>query len=125
MYPYNFNNINIGAGNQGDGFIKVDGVKGAQEYQLLPNSKMPLFDKNNDIFYVKSTDAMGNSSIDAFRFEKIQAEQMEFVTREDLNTLREDVKNDVKQLIQEFAVNTAGANTESNAGNAKRKQSNG
>lgn len=37
-------------------------------YQLPPNSSMPLFDGNEDVFYVKTTDGAGFPTIRTFRF---------------------------------------------------------
>lgn len=52
-----------------NGIISVTGIEGAKAYQLPPNSSMPLFDQNNDVLYVKTTDAAGYPTIRTFRFE--------------------------------------------------------
>lgn len=39
--------------------IRVTGMEGAKAYQMPPNSVVPLFDADNDIMYVKSTDGAG------------------------------------------------------------------
>lgn len=36
--------------------IRVTGMDGAKAYQMGPNSCVPLFDSDNDIMYIKSTD---------------------------------------------------------------------
>lgn len=40
--------------------IRVTGMDGAKAYQMPPNSVVPLFDADNDIMYVKSTDGDGS-----------------------------------------------------------------
>lgn len=38
---------------------RVTGMDGAKAYQMPPNPVVPLFDADNDIMYVKSTDGAG------------------------------------------------------------------
>lgn len=75
-----------------NGLVSVTGIEGAKAYQLPPNSSMPLFDKDNDILYVKTTDAAGYPTVRAFRFspvEQIEAKvvSVESVTREEFDEL--------------------------------------
>lgn len=51
-----------------EGLVRVTGLDGAKMYQLPPNSSMPLFDGNEDVFYVKTTDGAGFPTIRTFRF---------------------------------------------------------
>lgn len=55
-----------------NGLVSVTGIEGAKAYQLPPNSSMPLFDGDNDILYVKTTDAAGYPTIKTFRFEPLE-----------------------------------------------------
>lgn len=57
---------------QPTGLPKVFGIEGAKGYQLAPSSQVALFDANDDLFYLKSTDASGLASIRTFRFEEVQ-----------------------------------------------------
>jgi hypothetical protein len=52
--------------------IRVTGMDGAKAYQMPPNSVVPLFDADNDIMYVKSTDGAGFPTIRAFAFQPIE-----------------------------------------------------
>lgn len=75
-----------------NGLVSVTGIEGAKAYQLPPNSSMPLFDKDNDILYVKTTDAAGYPTVRAFRFsplEQIEAKVVsaESVSREEFEEL--------------------------------------
>ena len=48
--------------------IRVTGMDGAKAYQMGPNSCVPLFDSDNDIMYIKSTDGAGFPTVRAFSF---------------------------------------------------------
>lgn len=52
--------------------IRVTGIEGAKAYQMPANSVVPLFDSDNDIMYIKSTDGAGFPSIRAFSFAPIE-----------------------------------------------------
>lgn len=52
--------------------IRVTGMDGAKAYQMPPNSVVPLFDADNDIMYVKSTDGTGFPTIRAFAFQAVE-----------------------------------------------------
>lgn len=52
--------------------IRVTGMDGAKAYQMPPNSVVPLFDADNDIVYVKSTDGAGFPTIRAFAFQPVE-----------------------------------------------------
>lgn len=84
--------------------IQVNGLGGAQNYQLAPNSRIALFDANTDVFYIKTTDAGGYPTIQAFQFQPIANEQgtpTEFVTRSEFEELKEKVEKHVKQSVSE------------------------
>lgn len=75
-----------------NGLVSVTGIEGAKAYQLPPNSSMPLFDSNDDMLYLKTTDAGGFPTIRAFRFEAVDAEAQpkegaEYATKADLDAL--------------------------------------
>ena len=73
-----------------NGLIPVTGFEGAKAYQLPPNSSVALFDKENDIFYIKTTDAGGYPTIREYEFRPIQREQeqrTEYVPRSEFDAL--------------------------------------
>lgn len=64
--------------------IRVTGMDGAKAYQMPPNSVVPLFDADNDIMYVKSTDGAGFPTIRTFTFQPVESPQpqdQQYVTR--------------------------------------------
>lgn len=72
-------------------FTRVNGVDEARAYQMPPNSAVPLFENGEDIFYSKTTDGAGFSTLRAFRFEEIPLPsslvQRDYVTRDELDSL--------------------------------------
>lgn len=77
-----------------NGLVSVTGMDGARAYQLPPNSSMPLFDKDSDILYVKTTDGAGFPTVRAFRFEPMEQEKAaapDYVPREEFDALVERV----------------------------------
>lgn len=89
--------------------IRVTGIEGAKAYQMPANSVVPLFDANNDIMYIKSTDGAGFPSIRAFRFSPMEDEALEppteYVPRPEFDELVRQVKEliDGKQPVSRTA----------------------
>ena len=92
---------------------RVKGYNGAMIYPTKPNSRIPLFDEDDDVFYVVKTDSANNKySIEKKRFvdEPIteivgtpQANIPENIaTIDDIKGIKEDME-DVKQSIRELA----------------------
>ena len=78
-----------------NGLVSVTGIEGARAYQMPPNSSMPLFDKDNDVLYVKTTDAAGYPTLKRFRFEPMEddsTQKPEYVTKEDFDALAKKVE---------------------------------
>lgn len=53
------------------GLIMVNGEEGAKAYPLPPNKTVPLFDKSDMAFYLKSTDGGGYGSLRKFTYSEI------------------------------------------------------
>lgn len=78
------------------GLIKVTGIEGAKAYQMSPNSAVALFDANEDVFYVKSTDGAGFPTIKSFQFspiDNVEKPSADYVTRVEFNQLKEMLQN--------------------------------
>lgn len=77
--------------------LKVNGIEGARAYQMQPNSVLALFDANEDVFYVKSSDAGGFSTVTAYAFKKLEQPtaqpNAEYVTRKEFDELKELIEN--------------------------------
>ena len=48
--------------------VPTHGLEGAKAYPLGLNSRVPLFDDTEDVFYIKSTDANGFPTVKKYRF---------------------------------------------------------
>lgn len=91
---------------QPQNLIRVNGIDGAKAYQMTANSTVALFDANNDILYVKSTDGAGFPSIRTFSFvemkpeDKTQEPKHEYISREEFEEFKKELMNNGKQSIQ-------------------------
>ena len=75
--------------------ISVNGMDGAKAYQMPNNSKVALFDANDDIFYLKTCDGNGFCTLTAFRFEKVEERPdpaQDFVTRDEFQKIISELK---------------------------------
>ena len=48
--------------------VPAHGLEGAKAYPMGPNCRAPLFDDQDDVFYIKSTDANGFPTVRKYRF---------------------------------------------------------
>lgn len=85
--------------------IRVNGIDGAKAYQMPANSTVALFDNNEDIMYVKTTDGAGFPSVRSFKFvemtqETKQSEKVDYISREEFEEFKKELMNNGKQSIQ-------------------------
>lgn len=82
--------------------IRVTGLDGAKAYQMQANSAVALFDGNEDIFYIKTTDGAGFPTIRTFKFEPVENNipTVDYVSRSEFEALREEIRNYGKFNIQ-------------------------
>ena len=78
---------------QGD-VIKVTGMEGAGRFPMMANSTAAMFDLNEDIFYLKTTDSMGTPTIRKFSFTEIVDPKPEniYVTKDELKEMIGELK---------------------------------
>lgn len=60
MYPMNYNSV------MQSRVAEVNGINGANAYQLAPNSSVLLLDSQKPIVYLKQTDGAGYGTVNAF-----------------------------------------------------------
>ena len=104
-YNPQMNNQQIFPQEQPQNLIRVNGIDGAKAYQMPANSTVALFDSNEDVMYVKSTDGAGFPSIRTFEFtEKVNAEvkspDVEYISREEFEKFKKELMDNGKQSIQ-------------------------
>lgn len=93
----------IGAQTATTGFqlLRVTGIEGAKAYPMQPNSTVALFDANEDLMQIKSTDAGNFPTIRKFEFKEIvdtPVKEQKYVTIEEFNKFKEEILN-AKQLV--------------------------
>ena len=84
FYSSNVNDINW-----------VNGIEEAKNWRMNPNTRVPLFDSENDgIFYIKVCDNIGMSTLRIFKFEEIKThfqqdtpDLSEYVKKSELESL--------------------------------------
>ena len=84
--------------------IRVNGIEGAKAYQMSANSIVSLFDANDDIMYIKSTDGAGFPSIRTFSFTEVKEQnkpiqQVDYISREEFEEFKKELMNNGKQSI--------------------------
>ena len=92
--------------------IRVNGIDGAKAYQMPANSTVALFDSNEDIMYVKTTDGAGFPSVRSFKFvemtqETKQEEKVDYISREEFEEFKKELMSNGKQSIQRSKSNIA------------------
>ena len=88
-------------------YAYVNGIEGAKAYLMNPNQTILLMDSDNPIFYLKSSNQLGQSSIRTFKFEEIK----EGPTNYQGYLLKSDLEPFIKRLE---ALEQGGAKNESN-----------
>lgn len=81
----------------------VNGFEGAKAYQVQLNSKVALFDTNEDIFYIKSVDANGAITIRKFSFVEVldeTPEQAQYVTVKEFEKFKEEILNGQQHIYR-------------------------
>ena len=73
----------------------------AKAYIVLPNAKVMLMDRDKSMFYIKSADTLGKSTLEAFKYSKIDDNPTQQVLNE--NTPLEFVKtSDFNPFIEQL-----------------------
>lgn len=90
---------------QTQNLIRVNGIEGAKAYQMPANSTVALFDSNDDVMYVKSTDGARFPSIRTFKFEEVtettkSEEKQDYISRKEFEEFKKELMDNGKQSIQ-------------------------
>lgn len=80
----------------------VNGMDSAKAYPTQPNSRVALFDENEDIMYIKTTDASNFPTIKRYRYveekESTNSSPEIYVTKEEFDQFKEEVLNAQQSL---------------------------
>lgn len=90
--------------------VRVNGLDGAKAYQMPANSTVALFDQNEDVMYIKSTDGAGFPTIRIFEFKEVGASVVSndnYVTKDEFDKFKQEILNaqqSVQQPVQQQPV---------------------
>lgn len=85
--------------------VPTHGLEGAKAYPLGLNCRVPLFDDEEDVFYIKSTDANGFPTVKKYRFTEeilvdpnnngngVALQDIRSMVREELLHIKEELLN--------------------------------
>lgn len=98
------------ANTGGQQLLRVNGIESAKMYPTSPNSSIALFDENEDVFYLKSTDASNFPTIRKFMFVEVfdqapKPVETQYVTLEEFNKFKEELLN-AKQSVRSESEST-------------------
>ena len=116
-YNSQMNNQQIYPQIQTQNLIRVNGIEGAKAYQMSANSIVSLFDANDDIMYIKSTDGAGFPSIRTFSFTEVKEQnepiqKVDYISREEFEEFKKELMNNGKQSISRSKSNLTDKSTD-------------
>lgn len=85
---------------QQQGIAGVRFVNGQDEARTvaIPYGTRALFmDANEDTFYIKETDVAGASTVETYRFEKVEPQRVDYVTRAEFEELKRAYESALQQ----------------------------
>ena len=116
-YNQQMNNQQIYPQIQTQNLIRVNGIEGAKAYQMSANSTVALFDSNEDIMYIKTTDGAGFPSIRTFNFVEITQNEksscsQDYISRQEFEEFKKELMNNGKQSISRSKSNLTDKSTD-------------
>ena len=116
-YNPQMNNQQIFPQEQTQNLIRVNGIDGAKTYQMPANSTVALFDCNEDIMYIKTTDGAGFPSIRTFNFVEITQNEKssgnkDYISRQEFEEFKKELMNNGKQSISRSKSNLTDKSTD-------------
>ena len=108
------NQLQVNTSIVGPQLIKVKDLDSAKAYPTSPNSSVALFEENDDVMYIKTTDTNNFPTIRKFRFVEEPLEvpnPTQYVTIDEFNKFKEEILN-AKQFVQQPANTNSKWNTD-------------
>lgn len=75
----------------------VNGIEEAKTVAIPYGTQALFMDANADRFFIKATDQNGASSVEEYRFEKVEPEKPDYVTRKEFEELRKAYESALQQ----------------------------
>lgn len=97
---------------------QTSGMAGAKSIVTRPSTRIPVFDSNDDVFYIISTDVNNNKTIGRYRFFAEDEPKPEdiFASKAEIRELKGEIDN-VQQSIRELTNAITNAFDSSNTAN--------
>ncbi len=102
MFDYNNMYQSRSINNQ---YAYVNGIEGAKAYLMNPNQTILLMDSDNPIFYLKSSNQLGQANIRIFEFKEVLQNQS--------NNQGYLLKSDLEPILRRLEAIEKGATNES------------
>lgn len=102
----------------GNQLIKVKDLDSAKAYPTSPNSSVALFEENDDVMYIKTTDANNFPTIRKFRFTEEPIEvpnSSQYVTIDEFNKFKEEILNAKQSLWEQATSRSSDDHTPTNS----------
>lgn len=100
---------------------EANGLEEATNFPAGPNSKLAIFDKNDDVFYIKQTDGYGNVVyVRTFEYkERVQKPPLDdrYVTVEQMNSFKDEIIGEIRNA--QFSIQPTSTNSANDNPNAK------
>lgn len=90
----NFQNTNVN-------WVQVNGIEGAKSHIVQPNTTIWLMDNNEPVFYVKSADNLGTTTLKSYKFTEIsdKIDSKTFSAQRDIDLSMYVKKSEIDDLI--------------------------
>ena len=79
-------------------FVTEDEAKG---YILFPNTRVMLLDRDKSVFYIKTADSLGKSTLEGYKYTKLEDKSIESVSHE-IDTKDFVKTQDMKDYLSNF-----------------------
>ena len=89
-----------------------DGEAGANRYPVAPGNSVPLFDKNEQRFFIKTVDISGMPQpLREFKYEEViknpqpEVSTADYVTKQELNEFQDAITTKMDEIMQKYMSN--------------------
>lgn len=100
-----------------------DGEAGANRYPVTPGNSVPLFDKNEQRFFIKTVDISGMPQpLREFKYEEViknpqqEVSTVDYVTKQELNEFQDVIITKMDEIMQKYMSNNNRNNKNNNKG---------
>lgn len=101
-----------------------DGEAGANRYPVTPGNSVPLFDKNEQRFFIKTVDISGMPQpLREFKYEEViktpqpEVSTADFVTKQELDEFQTAITTKMDEIMQKYLSNQNQNNNRNNKNN--------